>query len=171
MSVINEFQKFILRGNLVDMAIGFTVGAAFTSVAKSLVNNLIMPPVGLLLGGADFSDLFIVLRPGSEELPPYSTLKEAQEAGAVTLNYGLFINDTIALLIVAAVMFFLIRAINRIDEALDARLGTEKPAADVPSTKKCPFCRETIAYLAIRCPHCTSELETDLGGAAPAPPA
>jgi large conductance mechanosensitive channel len=158
MKIIDEFMKFALRGNLADMAIGFTVGAAFSTVAKSLVNNIIMPPVGLLLGGMDFSDLFIVLKQGSEELSPYATLKEAQSSGAVTLNYGTFISDFIALLIVAFVMFLLIRGINRVDAALEEQFGDDD-TGETPANKKCPHCRETIAYMATRCPRCTSQLD------------
>ena len=158
MKIVEEFKKFALRGNLVELAIGFTVGAAFSTVAKSLVNNILMPPIGLLLGGVDFSDLYVVLKTGDEELPPYSTLKDAQESGAVTLNYGTFVNDLIALAVVALAMFLIIRGINRLDEILDEHVG-EKKQPGAPSTKKCPHCRESIAYQATRCPHCTSTLE------------
>ncbi|GIX00446.1 MAG: large-conductance mechanosensitive channel [Pirellulaceae bacterium] len=164
MSILGEFKKFVLRGSLIDMAIGFTVGASFTTVAKSLVNNIIMPPIGLLLGGMDFSDMYIVLREGSEELPPLATLKDAQASGAVTLNYGMFINDLIALILVALVMFFIIRGVNRLNDALDAQFGEPPTAPDEPTTKKCPFCRETIAFKATRCPHCTSDLTSVEGG-------
>ena len=158
MKIVEEFKKFALRGNLIDMSIGFTVGAAFSTVAKSLVNNLIMPPIGLLLGGADFSDLFITLKQGSEKLAPHATLADAQASGAVTLNYGAFMNDLIALLVVAIAMFMVIRIVNRIDATLDAQFG-EPDRKDEPSTKKCPYCRETIAYQARRCPQCTSQLD------------
>ena len=105
MSVLAEFQKFALRGNLVEMAIGFTVGAAFTTVAKSIVVDLIMPVVGLLTGGADFRDLFVVLSPGETAAGPYETLEAAQSAGAVTWNYGVFINNLFAFMLVAIIMF------------------------------------------------------------------
>ena len=104
MLVLQEFKKFAMRGSLVDMAIGFTVGAAFTTVAKSIVDDLVMPVVGLITGGADFSDLFLVLKVG-EKSPPYATLAEAQQSGAVTLNYGTFVNSVLAFLLVAIVMF------------------------------------------------------------------
>lgn len=159
MSLLDDFKKFALRGNLIDMAIGFTVGAAFSTVAKSLVSDIIMPPIGLLLGNADFSDLFIVLATGENGDPPYTTLQDAQEAGAVTWNYGLFINQVVALLLVALAMFLIIRLINRVDDQLDDYLG-EEPVDQPPSTKKCKFCRSAIDYQAIRCPHCTSELST-----------
>ncbi len=158
MSLTQEFKKFVLRGNLMDMAIGFTVGAAFTTVAKSLVNDLIMPPIGLLLGGADFSDLFVVIADGEKVAPPYLTLKAAQEAGAVTLNFGTFINNVISLLLVAVAMFILIRVINRVDDALEQELDDPPKEPEEPSEKKCPYCRTTIAFRAIRCPACTSAL-------------
>ena len=159
MSILNELKNFALRGNLVEMAIGFTVGAAFTSVAKSVVNDLIMPVVGLASGGADFSDLFIVMKPGVELTPPYTTLNAAQEAGAVTLNYGLFINNLIAFLLVAAVMFFVVRSFNRLEETLEQEFGDDAAVEEEPSQKKCRFCRTQIPFRAIRCPNCTSELE------------
>ena len=154
MSILNDFKKFIMRGNLVDLAIGFTVGAAFTTVAKSLVNDIIMPPIGLLLGNVDFQDLFVVLRDGENQPPPYATIDAAQAAGAVTLNYGVFINNCIALLIVAIAMFVIIRIVNRIDDALD---GPKQPQE--PVHKKCPFCLSTVPFRATRCPHCTSALD------------
>jgi large conductance mechanosensitive channel len=167
MKFVEEFKKFTLRGNLIDLAIGFTVGAAFSTVAKSLVNDVIMPPVGMLLGGMDFADLFILLRQGSEELPPYSTLKAAQSSGAVTVNYGLFINNVIALVLVALVMFLIIRLINKLEAKLEEQFGDTQDTA--PSSKKCSFCRETIAYKATRCPHCTSRLDEVAADSRPVP--
>lgn len=159
MSMLKEFGKFAMRGNLLDMAIGFTVGAAFTTVAKSVVNDLVMPVVGLFSGGADFSDLFIVLKPGEKAAPPYETLKAAQESGAVTFNYGLFVNSVIAFLLVALVMFLIIRAVNRAEERLEGAFGAEAAKPEEPANKKCRFCRTQIPYRAVRCPNCTSELE------------
>jgi large conductance mechanosensitive channel len=159
MGMLDDFKKFALRGNLVDMAIGFTVGAAFTSVAKSAVDDLVMPVIGLFTGGADFSDLFLVLSEGAKAGAPYGTLRAAQEAGAVTLNYGLFVNAVLAFLLVAAVMFLVIRMMNRLEERLEAEFGDDAAKPDEPSQKKCPFCRTEVPYRAIRCPHCTSELE------------
>lgn len=164
MSVLSEFKKFTLRGNLVDMAVGFTVGAAFTSIARSLVDDVIMPPVGLLLGRSDFSDLFWLLRAG-EAAPPYNTLADAQAAGAVTINYGVFVNAVLAFLLVAVAMFLVIRAINRIDRQLERDAGAAEAAPAEPETKKCPFCLTTIPAKATRCPQCTSNLE---GGPGPA---
>lgn len=160
MSLIEEFKKFALRGSMVDLAIGFTVGAAFTTVVKSMVNDIIMPPIGWLTGNADFSDLFWVLDvPEGASLPAagFQTLKAAQEAGAVTVNYGEFLNNCLSLLIVAIAMFIIIRLVNRMDEKLDEAFG-DPPPDDEPKEKKCDYCRTTIAYRASRCPHCTSEL-------------
>ncbi|MCC9602538.1 large conductance mechanosensitive channel protein MscL [Stieleria sp. JC731] len=158
MALIKDFKKFALRGNMLDLAIGFTVGAAFTTVVKSLVSDVIMPPIGLVTGNADFSDLFIVLK---GEIPEggFATLADAQAAGAVTLNYGMFLNNCLSLLIVAVAMFIIIRAANRLDEELDERFG-DPPAPEEPSDKKCEFCRSTIPYRATRCPQCTSQLST-----------
>ena len=157
MKALEEFKKFALRGSVIDLAIGFTVGAAFTTVAKSLVNDIIMPPVGLVLGKTDFSNLYVVLKEGSESLSETAPLAEAQAVGAVTLNYGFFINNFLALLLVAMVMFFFIRVVSRIDHELDDHFG--KSEVDSPSNKKCTYCRSAIDYQATRCPHCTSELE------------
>ena len=161
MNIIQDFKKFTLRGNMLDLAIGFTVGAAFTTLVKSLVSDVIMPPIGLVTGGADFADHFWVLsEPPSGEIPEggFATLQAAQEAGAVTLNYGVFLNNCLALLIVAIAMFLIIRAANRIDEELDEAFGEDAPEEE-PTEKKCQYCRTTIAYRATRCPHCTSHLE------------
>ena len=158
MKIINDFKKFVFRGNLVDMAIGFTVGAAFTTVAKSLVSDVIMPCVGVLLGSSDFADKFIVLKSGAETPPPYVTLEAAQTAGAVTINYGLFINSVIALLLVALVMFILVRVYNKAEDSLEDRFG-DAPKPGEPTDKKCDFCRTTIPVKATRCPNCTSQLE------------
>ena len=158
MSILEEFKKFAMRGNLVDLASGFTVGAAFSTVAKSLVNDVIMPPIGLLLGGMDFSDLYWVLKEGDQPLAPDATLATAESAGAVTLNYGVFINNVIALLLVAVVMFLLIRMMNKLDEALEDDKPSAKTKDATPANKKCPYCKETIVYEATRCKFCTSEL-------------
>ncbi len=149
--MLQEFREFALRGNVVDMAIGIVIGGAFGTIASSLVNNILMPPMGLLLGEVDFADLFLVLKPGPEAAPPYPTVAAAQGAGAVTLNYGLFVNSLVSFLIVAVAMFFVIRAMNR--------LRREEPEEPEPAPRKCPYCRGEIAEDATRCPHCTSELE------------
>lgn len=160
MRIIEEFKEFALRGNLMEMAVGFTVGAAFTTIAKSLVTDIIMPPVGLMLGGVNFNDLFIVLKQGAEPLAPRATLAQAQEIGAVTLNYGIFVNNLLAFAIVAVAMFLFIHTYNRIDKQLDRVLGDEDEVApQEPTNKKCPFCRSTIPKKATRCPQCTSQLD------------
>ena len=155
--MIEEFKKFIVRGNLLDMAIGFTVGAAFTTVARSLVDDVIMPVVGMLIGRVDFQDFFLVLDPGQGQ-PPFATIEQAQEVGAVTLNYGRFVNNILALVLVAVVMFFIIRAMNRLHDELTDDEGRNDDAPQEPDNKKCRFCRTTIPFRAVRCPHCTSDL-------------
>jgi large conductance mechanosensitive channel len=161
MALIADFKKFAMRGNLIDMAIGFTVGAAFTTIAKSLVNDIIMPPIGLMLGRSDFADMFVLLKPGAEVPPPYATLADAQAAGAVTLNYGLFGNAVLAFLLVTVAMFIIIRMANRAEDALEAQYATP-PTKQEPDNKKCQFCRSTIPYKATRCAFCTSHLEDEV---------
>ena len=148
--MLDEFKKFAMRGNVVDMAVGIIIGGAFGTIVKSLVADVIMPPVGLLLGGVDFSDLFITLKEGATA-GPYPTLAIAQEAGAVTISYGVFINAVISFLIVAFAVFLLIRGINNM------QAEEEEPAAE-PTEKECPYCATSIAIKATRCPNCTSEL-------------
>ncbi|MCE7984392.1 MAG: large conductance mechanosensitive channel protein MscL [Caldilinea sp. CFX5] len=155
--MLNEFKKFALRGNVIDLAVGFTVGAAFSTIARSLVDDIIMPVVGLAVSRVEFSDLFLVLKAGEAAPRPYPTLAAAQAAGAVTVNYGIFINNIITFLIVAAAMFLLIRAINRVEERIERELGLAQPANE-PTTKKCPYCISTVPRQATRCPECTSEL-------------
>lgn len=147
-NMLKEFKQFAMRGNVVDMAVGIIIGGAFGTIVKSLVSDVIMPPIGLLLGGVDFSDLFITLKEGATA-GPYATLAAAQSAGAVTLSYGLFINSVVSFLIVAFAVFLLISAINKLQRT--------QPAA--PNTKECPFCFSSISLKATRCPHCTSELK------------
>ena len=148
--MLKEFKEFVLRGNVMDMAVGIIIGAAFGTIVTSLVNDVIMPPIGLLLGGLDFANLLIVLKAGSPA-GPYASLADAQAAGAVTVNYGVFINALVSFLIVAFVIFLLIRSINRM------KREEEAPPAE-PTTKECPYCLSTIPIKATRCPHCTSEL-------------
>jgi len=162
MSILQDFKKFVMRGNMVDLAIGFTVGAAFTTVVKSLVDDVIMPPIGLLTGNADFADLFWVLNVPEDVTVPdngFQTLAAAQAVGAVTLNYGRFINNALALLIVAVAMFVIVRLVNRLDEQLDEAFAEESPEPEEPTEKKCEFCRSTIPFRATRCPQCTSQLQ------------
>ncbi len=145
----NDFKAFIMRGNVLDLAVAVVIGAAFGVVVKSLVDDIIMPPVGLLLGHVDFSNLYVLLKDGPKAAPPYASLADARAAGAVTLNYGMFINDLITFLIIALAVFLVARAANKM---------YRKPAAVTPSTKPCPFCTMTIPLAAVRCPNCTSEL-------------
>lgn len=154
-SIFGEFREFIARGSVVDMAVGIAVGAAFGAIAKSLVNDVIMPVVGLLLGNAAFGELFIVLKDGATA-PPYATLQAAQDAGAVTLNYGLFLNSVVTFLIIAAAVFMLVRGINSIRRKEE---GPPPPATE----EKCPYCLMLVPIAATRCPHCTSELARDEG--------
>ena len=153
MAMMEEFKKFAMRGNVVDMAVGIIIGGAFGTIVKSLVSDVIMPPVGLLMGGVDFSDLFLVLKEGATAAP-YATLEAAKEAGAVTLNAGMFINNVISFLIVAFAVFLLIRGLNRLKREQEA------PPAQ-PTTKECSFCFSEIPIKASRCPSCTSELAID----------
>jgi large conductance mechanosensitive channel len=154
--MFKDFKEFIMRGSVVDMAIGIVIGAAFGAIVKSFVDDVLMPPIGLLLGNVDFSNLFITLKEGAKAAGPYASLAAAKTAGAVTLNLGVFINTIISFLIIAFAVFLVIKGINRMKREQEA------PAAE-PTTRECPFCRSTIALKATRCPHCTSEL-----GAAPA---
>jgi large conductance mechanosensitive channel len=151
--MFKEFKEFAMRGNVVDMAVGIIIGGAFGTIVKSLVSDVMMPPLGLLLGGVDFSDLFITLKDGTTA-GPYATLAAAKSAGAVTLGYGLFINAVISFLIVAFAVFLLIKVINQLQRKKDA-------APAEPTTKDCPYCLSSIAIKATRCPHCTSELTHD----------
>lgn len=148
--MLKEFREFALRGNVVDMAVGIIIGALFATIVQSLVDDIIMPPIGLLLGGVHFANLFILLKAGSPE-PPYASVADAQAAGAVTINYGAFINTVVTFLIVALVIFLLIRSIAR------WRREGEEALAGVRN-KDCPYCLSTIPIKATRCPHCTSEL-------------
>lgn len=147
--MLKDFKAFAMRGNVVDMAVGIIIGAAFGAIVKSLVDDMLMPPIGMLLGNVDFSNLFVVLKEGVAAAAPYASLAEAKKAGAITINYGIFINSMISFLIIAFTVFVLIKNINRLKQA-------EAPAA--PTTKECPYCASSIALKATRCPHCTSEL-------------
>ena len=152
MGMIKEFKEFAVKGNVVDMAVGIIIGGAFGTIVKSLVDDVLMPPTGLLLGGVDFSNFFVVLKQGAKAAGPYAALADAKAAGAVTLNYGIFLNAVISFLIVAFAVFMLVRSINvlrRQEKALPAE----------PTTKECPYCISTIAISASRCPNCTSELK------------
>jgi large conductance mechanosensitive channel len=148
--MFKEFREFAVRGNMVDMAVGIILGAAFGTIVKSLVDDLLMPPLGLVTGGMDFADQFVLLEPGSPP-GPYASLEQAKAAGAVTVNYGVFLNQVVSFLLVAVAVFLLVRAVNR--------LRRQEPAAAAePATKSCPFCASDIPKAAVRCPRCTSEL-------------
>ena len=145
--MIKDFKEFIMRGSMIDLAVGFVIGVAFAAVVNSLVKDIIMPPIGLLLGGVDFNNLYVVLKDGVTAAP-YASLDAAQKAGAVTINYGLFISSIITFIIVGFVLFLIVRVVNR--------LRREK-AVD-PDTQDCPYCFSAIPVKATRCPACTSEV-------------
>lgn len=145
-----EFKTFIMRGNVIDLAVGVIIGGAFGSIVTSLVNDIIMPPIGLVLGRVDFSNLYFVLKQG-DTAGPYASLAEAKELGAVTLNYGIFINTLVSFLIVAAAIFMVVRAVNRLS-------ASEEETEEAPSVKTCPYCRSEVHLEATRCPFCTSAL-------------
>lgn len=152
MGLAKEFREFILRGSVIDMSVGIIVGAAFTKLVDSLVNDILMPPIGMLLGKVDFSNIFITLHNGVPE-GPYASLAQAQNAGAVTLNIGVFLNVIMSLIIVGAAVFLLVKGINRL------RREPEAPAE--PTTKPCPLCCTDIPIQARRCPNCTSDLPAE----------
>jgi large conductance mechanosensitive channel len=149
--MFKEFKEFAMRGNVVDMAVGIVIGAAFGTIINSFVADIIMPPIGLILGNVDFSGMFIVLKEG-KVAGPYETIAAAKAAGAVTLNYGVFINTIISFLIIAFSVFIVIRNVNRL------KRKEEAPPAE-PTTKECPYCIAVIPIKAVRCPQCTSELK------------
>lgn len=150
--MLKEFKEFAMRGNVVDMAVGIIIGGAFGTIVKSLVSDVIMPPIGIALGNVDFSNLFLVLKEGA--IPgPYETLEAAQKAGAVSINYGLFGNAVISFLIVAFAVFMLVKGINTLKREEEV-----KEEAGEPTDKECPHCFIKIPLKATRCPHCTSKL-------------
>jgi len=150
--MMKEFKEFVMRGNVVDMAVGIIIGAAFGTIVKSLVSDVLMPPIGLLLGNVDFANLFAILKEGAAA-GPYASLADAQTAGAVTVNYGTFINTIISFFLIAFCVFLLIRHVNKL------RREEEVPAE--PTTKDCPYCLSSIPIRATRCAHCTSELKPE----------
>jgi len=146
--MLEDFKKFLMRGNVVDLAVGVIIGAAFGKIVGSLVDDIIMPVLGLVLGRIDFSNLYLVLKAGGDGLTSYPSLAAAKEAGAATLNYGQFVSVVITFLIVAAAIFVIVRLVNRFDAK----------AAPPPSTKDCPQCRMAVPLAATRCGHCTSAI-------------
>ena len=148
--MLKEFKAFAMRGNVVDMAVGIIIGGAFGTIVKSMVSDVLMPPIGLLLGNVTFTDLFVTLKEGAAPAP-YATLDTAKEAGAVTVNYGVFADNVVSFLIVAFAVFMLIKGINSLQKK-------EEAAPPPPDKKECPFCIVSIPIKATRCPNCTSEL-------------
>jgi large conductance mechanosensitive channel len=148
--MFKEFREFAMRGNVMDMAVGIIIGAAFGTIVNSFVQDVIMPPIGLLLGRVDFSNLFFVLKEGTKAAGPYATVAAAKSAGAVTLNVGVFLNTIISFVIVSFAVFVLVRTMNRLKRQ-------EAPAE--PITKECTYCFSNVPIKAVRCPHCTSELK------------
>lgn len=148
--MLKEFKEFAMKGNVIDMAVGIIIGAAFGTIIKSLVDDILMPPIGLLLGNVDFSNLFLIIKEG-KVAGPYSSLAAAKASGAISVNIGIFINTIISFLIVAFSVFLVIKNVNRMKK--------EPPPPD-PATKDCPFCYSAIPVKATRCPNCTSELKT-----------
>ena len=148
--MMKDFRTFILRGNVIDLAIGVIIGVAFGAVVKSLVDDVIMPPIGLATGGIDFSNKFVVLKDGAAAAAPYASLAAAKAAGATTLNYGIFVNNVVSFLIVGFCAFLLVRAVNRI-------IHPQEPPPPL-KMKTCPYCSMEIPITATRCPNCTSQL-------------
>jgi large conductance mechanosensitive channel len=148
--MLKDFKTFILRGNVMDLAIAVIIGASFGAVVKSLVDDVIMPPIGLATGGIDFSNKFVVLKEGAVAPAPYASVAAAKAAGATTLNYGIFVNDVVSFLIVGFCAFLIVRAVNRL-----VRTHKVPPTAN---TKPCPYCAMEIPLAATRCPNCTSQL-------------
>jgi len=144
--IVDDFRTFVSRGNVLDLAVGIVIGAAFTTVVKSFVDDILMPPIGMATGGVDFADLYVNLSGGR-----YASLEEAKAAGAATMNYGVFLNNVIAFLIVALAVFLIVQAYNRM------RVDTDAGPAE-PTDRECPFCRFKVPLAASRCAHCTSEL-------------
>jgi large conductance mechanosensitive channel len=149
--MLKEFKEFAMRGNVIDMAIGIIIGAAFGGIVNSLVSDIIMPPMGLILGNIDFSNFFLVLKEG-KVAGPYASVAAAKAVGAVSLNYGVFINTVVSFLIVAFSVFLLVRSVNKLRRK-------EGVPPVLPTTKECAYCFTSIPIKATRCPHCTSELK------------
>jgi large conductance mechanosensitive channel len=150
--MLKEFKSFAMRGNVLDMAVGIIIGAAFGTIVSSLVNDIIMPPIGIVLGNIDFKNLFLVIKQGTSAIIPFLTIDDAQKAGAVTLNYGRFVNTIITFLIVAFAVFLLVKGMNTAKK-------NDVEAAAVFDVKICPHCATEIPIKAAKCPHCTSDLQ------------
>jgi len=148
--MLDDFKKFLMRGNVVDMAVGIIIGAAFGAIVKSLVADIIMPPIGVLLGGVDFTDLYFVVKEGSEAIPVGASLEVAKSSGAAVISYGVFLNLVINFVIVGFAVFMLIRMMNRLQSA---------PAPADPTERECPECLSKIPIKAVRCAHCAVRVE------------
>lgn len=153
--MLNEFKKFIMRGNILDMSVGIIIGASFSKIADSLVNDILMPPIGLLLKGIDFSNIFFVIKKGVENEGPYRSLEVAKSAGAVVISFGVFINTLITFLITAIAIFLIIKAFNKMETSFVKKAKEEKEVTE----KTCPYCFSTINIKAVKCPNCTSSLD------------
>ena len=149
--MFKEFKEFAVKGNVVDMAVGIIIGGAFGTIVNTMVSQVLMPPLGLLVGGVDFSNLYIVLKEGAKVAAPYATLADAKAAGAVTINYGIFLNSVISFLIMAFAVFLLVKTINTIRR-------DEKQISPSPATKESTYCISNVQIKATRCPACTSEI-------------
>jgi len=150
--MFKEFKEFAVKGNVIDMAVGIIIGGAFGTIVQSLVKDVLMPPIGLVLGNVDFSNLFLVLHQGATP-GPYTTLEQARTAGAVSLNYGMFVNSLVSFTIVAIAVFFLVKGLNKLKREKKAE------AAAAPTSKDCPHCFSKVDIRARRCPYCTSQVE------------
>ena len=151
---LKEFREFAVKGNVIDMAVGIIIGGAFSPIVNSLVKDIIMPPIGYILGNVDFKDLYLPVVPTAEH---YATLEEAQAAGLVTINYGVFINTLISFLIVSFAVFLLVKTINKLKS--EKKEEVCEVVVEEPTTKECPYCCSTISIKAVKCPHCASELK------------
>jgi len=154
-----EFKEFITQGNVIDLAIGIIIGSAFGAIVTSVVENLMMPPLGLLFGNANFADLYVVLKQGAEALPSGATLQMARDAGSVTFNYGQFLTDLISFLILALGVFLIVKGLNSLKASVMKPVSEEETSTE----KECPYCQKTIPIKASRCPYCTSHLEDNVG--------
>ncbi|ADG70635.1 large conductance mechanosensitive channel protein MscL [Brachyspira murdochii] len=153
--MIEEFKKFIMRGNILDMAIGIVIGASFTKIVNSFVEDILMPPIGLILSGIDFSNIFIVIKKGISDAGPYTSIEAAKQAGAVVIGFGVFINTIISFFITALAIFMIIKIFNKMREKMVKKEKEDKEAEE----KICPYCCSSVNIKAVKCPHCTSDLD------------
>ena len=159
--LFQEFKEFIMQGNVIDLAIGIIIGSAFSAVVNSIVDNLMMPPLGLLLGRVNFQDLYIILKEGDQVLPSHATLETAKSVGAVTFNYGQFLTDFISFLLIGIGVFLIVKTINQLNRAAkELNIVSADEEEQEPENKDCPYCMQSIPVKATRCPFCTSQLES-----------